>query len=267
MKNHPRTAGALAAMTLAVVALSGCGNIDAATGASADFEKFALALPNVIAATGGGTNDMPWAGTVRGEVTVSQDITEGHLEAIVDTLGEYYADHDRGTIDWNHMRVRVDDYTLEIEKKKTTNDLLRDLFDDIRGSSVYAGGEVGIRGAQFVLDGEQSTAALIAGLDAAVIDVADHPLVSGGISVEFELADGSTSAKLRQGTSDPRPDIPIAAFEAVSATTALTYADVSNYSFYVILADEAAVPAARTLVTELLVGSDVDDVRVEGAGQ
>ena len=265
---------ATASIALAALLLSGCGNIDAGSGAADDFEEFMNAQEHVIDATGRGTNDFPWRGSPSGGVTVRDDISAGDLEEVVTMVGEYYVDHDRGNLDWKRMDVTIGGFRLDVEKSRSTNDDLRALFEVIRDNPFYAGGDIGLTNIQLEVVGTPSAGALAAALDTSYRELAPHfveyediegsPALGDVISVYFADAQGNDQFTLQQFGADNRPDAEIAAFQALWAGVPLEYARVSEYDFYVQTADEAQVSAAKAVVGALLIGAEEGDIRIMG---
>ena len=273
MKSRTGAVGAFVAIVIAAVTLSGCGNIDAGSGAADDFERFMVEQEHIVDASASGTNDLPWQGSPSGEVTVRDNISADDLEAVVDMLGEYYVDHDRGNLDWKHVRVNIGDFRLDVEKTKQTNDDLRALFEVIRDNPIYEGGEIQLREITLTVDGDPSVDTL-ALLNASFTDLEDHfveytdiegrPALSDTVSVVFERPDGREHFIFTQSGVGQLPDAEIAAFQALWASLTLEYARIEKDSFYVQLADESSVPEADALVRSLLVGYPEGAITVTG---
>jgi len=274
VKTRSGVVAAIAAIALSAVTLSGCGNIDAGSGAADDFERFMSEQKHIIGATGSGTNDLPWQGSPSGTVTVSADISADELETVVDMLGEYYVDHDRGNLDWKRMDVSVGAYELAVEKTKSTNDDLRALFEEIRENPRYTGGDIELREIRLEIDGEPSVDALERALDGSYDDLAAHfveyvdiegrPALTDAISVYFAEPGGSDQFTLQQFGEENRPDAEIAALRALWASVPLGFARVAENDFYAQTTDEADVPAADALVRGMLVGYEEGAIRIHG---
>ena len=273
MKTRTGAVGAIVAVLLAAVTLSGCGNIDAATGAGDDFERFMSEQEHITGAAGGGTNDLPWQGSPSGEVTVREDISADDLETVVDIVGEYYVDHDGGNLDWKGMDVNIGGFRLAVEKTKSINDGLRALFESIRENPIYDGGDIQLREIELTVDGDPSVDALdllsssFANLEDHFVEYTDiegRPALSDTISVVFESANDGDRFIFTQSGAGQRPEAEIAAFQALWASATLEYARVEKDSFYVQLADESSVPESDARVRSLLVGYPEGAITVNG---
>ena len=273
MKTRTGAVGAIVAIVLAAVTLSGCGNIDAGSGAADDFERFMSEQEHITGATGRGTNDLPWHGSPSGNVTVRDDISADDLETVVDMLGEYYVDRDRGNLDWKNMAVDIGDFRLDVEKTKSLNDDLRALFEVIRENPIYDGGDIQLRDIALTVGGDPSVDTLDL-LNDSFADLEDHfveytdiegrPALSDTVSVVFERPDGREQYIFTQSGVGQLPEAEIAAFQALWTDLTLEYARVEKDRFYVQLADKGSVPEADALVRSLLVGYPEGAITVNG---
>jgi len=273
VKTRTGAVGAIVAVLLAAVTLSGCGNIDAGSGAADDFERFMSEQEHITGATGRGTNDLPWHGSPSGNVTVRDDISADDLETVVDMLGEYYVDHDRGNLDWKNIAVDIGDFRLDVEKTKSLNDDLRALFEEIRENPDYHGGRVRLGQVELAVEGDPSVDTLDL-LNSAFADLEDYfveytdiegrPALSDTISVVFHRADGSEQFVFTQSGVDARSDAGIVAFQALLASSPIDFARISSTRFQVYMVDEASVPAADALARSLLVSYAPDEIHVQG---
>jgi len=198
-------------------------------------------------------------------VKLRDDATEEQIETVVDRADQYFADHDSRWVDWTVISVSIGLFSMNIDKTKNADDDLRDLLRDVRADTRYVGAEVGSMRCDFALAGQPSAEALVAGLDESAELLASHRAAGGdvAISIAAEL-DGFPEYQLTQREYAGRPDAAIAALEVLWATTMPGTARVDNETFSVTLAGDAAVPAALALVTEMLAGSAVIEITVEG---
>lgn len=83
-----RWAGALGSVVV-VMALSGCGDIDAGDGAAASFRTWMAGTPGVAETTVNGANLLPWAAEVTATLTLEDSLGDSQVVAVADRALAY----------------------------------------------------------------------------------------------------------------------------------------------------------------------------------
>lgn len=94
------SAAALAMAGLLALALSGCGPADAGTAAADQFERDFAEVDGVASIETGGSNDLPFMGSVDAHVTADADLSAAQIDDLAATFSEYLRAHS-SNVSWN----------------------------------------------------------------------------------------------------------------------------------------------------------------------
>ncbi|MBW8762718.1 MAG: hypothetical protein JF592_09065 [Microbacterium sp.] len=99
-RRHTMRAGALSVAVALMLALTGCGPVDAGTSAAEAFERDFADVDGVASVDAGGHNNLPFSGSVDAHVTADPDLSDVQVDRLAATFSEYMRTHS-ANVSWN----------------------------------------------------------------------------------------------------------------------------------------------------------------------
>lgn len=133
-------ATALFAMA-AVLGLSGCGDVNAASAAGRDFEQLLDGVPEVADVDTTGSNTLPWSGTASASVLLDDDVSDDRLSGIVDRIGGFLNEQAKrsGGATWEGVDLTVRGFTLSVLDRRADNATQLELLASLEDEGVPGG--------------------------------------------------------------------------------------------------------------------------------
>lgn len=239
-----RRSAPLAAIALAIaLAVTGCGPVNAASGAVDLFTKHMEGQPGVAAVDGGGSNNLPFMGSATVTVTMEDDAEEATVAAVVERMADYVRDYPY-QVTWS-MWLELDGYRLDIETDAQANDAVLAMLHDVRGVDGVIGGELG----------EDCDAILANGTD-AVEALTTLLALDSTVGVTVRTADGS--AEIGSSVTGEPPTDEIAVMQAVSAQFPILSVRIYRGLVELRLQRDADIAAATELARATPGSSSID---------
>ncbi|MBD8101700.1 hypothetical protein [Plantibacter sp. CFBP 8775] len=125
----------------AVLGLSGCGDVNAASAAGRDFEQLLDGVPEVADVDTTGSNTLPWSGTASASVLLDDDVTDDRLSAIVDRIGGFLNEQAKrsGGATWEGVDLTVRGFTLSVLDRRADNATQLELLASLEDEGVPGG--------------------------------------------------------------------------------------------------------------------------------
>ncbi|SMQ63841.1 hypothetical protein SAMN06295909_0938 [Plantibacter sp. VKM Ac-1784] len=136
-----RTAATALFAMAAVLCLSGCGDVNAASAAGRDFEQLLDGVPEVADVDTTGSNTLPWSGTASASVLMDDDVSDARLSAIVDRIGGFLnkqAKRSAGAT-WEGVDLTVRGFTLSVLDRRADNATQLELLASLEDEGVPGG--------------------------------------------------------------------------------------------------------------------------------
>ncbi|WP_426738353.1 hypothetical protein [Plantibacter sp. 2H11-2] len=136
-----RTAATALLALAAVLGLSGCGDVNAASAAGRDFEHLLDGVPEVADVDTTGSNTLPWNGTASASVLMDDDVTDDRLSAIVDRIGGFLNEQAKrsGGATWEGVDLTVRGFTLSVLDRRADNATQLELLASLEDEGVPGG--------------------------------------------------------------------------------------------------------------------------------
>ncbi|KZM35682.1 hypothetical protein [Oerskovia enterophila] len=250
MRRTPRRAGALVtALCLALVA-GGCA-VNAGSAKADAFERHFEDVPDVAAASAGGTNDLPFVGSATATVEIAPGTSRERVAEIVHLVGEYQHDHS-GVV----STVEFDGSSIAVADKAATNDADLALVHALVDTPEV--GTVQLLARETVVTAAPGVSFTMLFEDLLRAD-GPYPVLP---DVELSVLDstGSLEVVSEDGTV---PVEPLAAFHAIAAVFPPVGAEISADRLRVRVAHDADRLAARDLALAAA-PSVAEGLRVDG---
>ncbi|MBF4563755.1 hypothetical protein [Plantibacter sp. VKM Ac-2876] len=136
-----RTAATALFAMAAVLGLSGCGDVNAASAAGRDFEQLLDGVPEVADVDTTGSNTLPWSGTASASVLMDDDVTDDRLSGIVDRIGGFLNEQAKrsGGATWEGVDLTVREFTLSVLDRRADNATQLELLASLEDEGVPGG--------------------------------------------------------------------------------------------------------------------------------
>ena len=135
-----RTAPLIALAVAVVLAVTGCGPVNAGSGAIAAFNRHMAGVAGVIETDGSGSNTLPFTGSANVSVTIEDDASLDDIARIVERAAAFMRDYPY-SVSWGGV-AQVSDFSFDITIDDDANAELVELFDLARGVEGVTGGEL-----------------------------------------------------------------------------------------------------------------------------
>jgi hypothetical protein len=245
-----RTAPLIALALAAVLALTGCGPVNAGSGAIAAFARHMTGVPGVIETDGSGSNSLPFMGSASVSVTITDDASVEDVTRIVDRAAAFMRDYPY-SITWGGT-AHVGGFWFDFRYDDDVNAATIGLYDLVRAQEGVKGGEIGSghRASRIGLTQDADVVAVLTQL--LTLDFGGPVTAIGGTTMITSTADGRL------------PEAEIAAMEAIATEYTILGARVEpNFVSLQLYSDgdvggatalAAALPGTAAIVFEITGG-------------
>lgn len=258
----PGKAGARALVLAAVLALtvSGCASVNAGSAGSDYFKREFSGDPDVAEVSARGTNDLPWVGSVYGQVVAQDDLDDDALVALINRVGEYAADP-RGTASLSAF-MTSDDVRFRVYRTRAQNDAQVDLVLGVRNNNRIVEAEIIDKDIEFVAE---DPADVFEAVDEYVDDVyqlgmtREYPqpgYISAGTADGYVTLEGTSFEAI--GSSDDWVTPVYWAWKNVSETIEINHFQLVDSELTVVVVGDENVSAAKSLIEEAFDDSQVN---------
>ncbi|WP_285024639.1 hypothetical protein [Plantibacter sp. ME-Dv--P-122b] len=136
-----RTAATALFAMAAVLCLSGCGDVNAASAAGRDFEQLLDGVPEVVDVDTTGSNTLPWSGTAAASVLLDDDVSDDRLSEVVDRIGGFLNEQAKrsGGATWEGVDLTVRGFTLSVLDRRADNATQLELLASLEDEGVPGG--------------------------------------------------------------------------------------------------------------------------------
>ena len=135
-----RTAPLIALIVVAALAVTGCGPVNAGSGAIAAFTRHMTAVPRVIATDGSGSNTLPVVGSADVTVTIEDDASANEVADIVGRAAAFMRDYPY-SITWGGT-AQIGAFSFDFAKDDDINAATIELYHLVHTEDGVTGGLV-----------------------------------------------------------------------------------------------------------------------------
>lgn len=256
---HPSTtrAASLAVAAALMLALTGCGPVDAGSSAADAFERDFADVDGVASVEAGGHNNLPFSGSVDAHVTAEADLSDAEIDELAATFSEYMRSHS-ANVGWNSS-LTAGTMTVGVYEDEEIGTQHLEVARDLLTLSHVQRVEIGLTySEERALVAVDSPEMLTQGYLAAASAVQRLGVTSGRSNAHattgspgFEIDDMSWDGDV--------PDImpALTAFEMIRARFTLSSADVTPDELHVRTVSDDDVPALQEFVASLSTPADL----------
>lgn len=136
-----RLAALVGAAALAV-GLTGCGDVNAGTGAVDKLDAVVGGWDELVHVDSSSSNSLPWVGEASATVVVDADTTDDRLEEMTDELGAFLEESEGGTANWMYLELQVGEFRFGIAEDPAGREQRFAAVESLRSDDRVVGGFV-----------------------------------------------------------------------------------------------------------------------------
>ncbi|GAT74408.1 methoxymalonate biosynthesis protein [Microbacterium sp. HM58-2] len=253
-------AAAILTCGVGVMALTGCGPVNAGSAAADDIEAQFSEADGVASVEASGSNDLPFVGSVEATVTAEPGLSADRIDAIAEDLADHMSARDG--IGWSVTLVAdalTVGMTIDDAERALRLDIARELAEHPHAESVRVAVAYEDPVVLVEVDAPETLSEAYALARAAVdrLDVDGYHTNAGAVSGEFTIDDESRDGE------ETAIQVPLRIFDAVLARFPLTSATVTPEELELRAASEENVPQLEALVTTMPVPEELE-IEIQG---
>lgn len=236
------------ACVVGIATLTGCGPVNAGTSAADQFDRDFADVEGVSSAYAGGSNNLPFTGSVEVTVNAEPGLSDEGVDALAAEIAEYMRTH-AGNVDWYGTLV-TDRITVGIVPDDAVNEKRIDVARPLLLEGRISNAEVGVRyGDASVLVTVDGPEALVDGYLAASAAAGRLGVENGrsGAAAVTDSFDFTISDEARDGEDAEIGDA-LAVYSIVSSAFTLVAAEITPDELRVRAGTEEEVPALRAFI-------------------